>query len=344
MTTTNPDWLASAISGHARRAMPIMTYPGLDLTGGSVGGAVTRAADQFACLAALADRFPSLAILTIMDLSVEAEAFGCPVRFSDDEVPSVTAPILDGNYDPDKIKVPAVGDARTAVYLETVALASAQLSGRPVLGGLIGPISLAVRLRDMTELMIDLMLNPAAVEALLTQITDFLIDYARAFKAAGADGIVMAEPAAGLLSPDQCEQFSSAFIRRIADAVQDDHFSLILHNCGHTTNLVGSMLGTGARGFHFGNAVDLAAILPQVPAHIPVFGNIDPSGVFRSGTPEAVHAATLALLRRTASFPNHILSSGCDIPPGTPVANIDAFFKALVDHGSEADSVGTQHG
>ena len=45
--------------------------------------------------------------------------------------------------------------------------------------------------------------------------------------------------------------------------------------------------------------------------------------------PATVKEATLQLLEATRAYPNFILSSGCDIPPYTPSANIDAFYAAL---------------
>ena len=69
-------------------------------------------------------------------------------------------------------------------------------------------------------------------------------------------------------------------------------------------------------------------ILTRVPSDTLVMGNIDPVGVLRMGSTDAVRAATLDLLSRSKSYPNFLLSSGCDIPPLTPWENIDAFFAA----------------
>ncbi|HET6437687.1 MAG TPA: hypothetical protein VFG59_06485, partial [Anaeromyxobacter sp.] len=63
----------------------------------------------------------------------------------------------------------------------------------------------------------------------------------------------MAEPAAGLLSAEQCDEFSSAYVRGVVEAVQDSSFLFVLHNCGHRGHVTSSMVSTGARGLHFGN-------------------------------------------------------------------------------------------
>ena len=178
----------------------------------------------------------------------------------------------------------------------------------------------------MTEIMIQMMLEPEMVHIVLEKCTQFLIEYSKAFKAVGANGIIIAEPAAGLLSPEMCTSFSSIYVKKIVDAVQDENFIIMLHNCGNTVKLVPSLLSAGAKALHFGNAVDMADIMPQIPDHILALGNIDPARVFKNGTVEEMKEAVNTLLLKTASYKNFILSSGCDVPPGSPLDNVNAFY------------------
>jgi uroporphyrinogen decarboxylase len=99
------------------------------------------------------------------------------------------------------------------------------------------------------------------------------------------------------------------------------------------------MLGTGAAGFHFGNAVDMCEILPQVPQNRVVFGNLDPAGVIKNSSPEIIKAKTKELLTRTSPYNNFVISSGCDIPPGTSIENIDAFFEAIAEYNKAGSSI-----
>jgi uroporphyrinogen decarboxylase len=92
------------------------------------------------------------------------------------------------------------------------------------------------------------------------------------------------------------------------------------------------MISTGARGLHFGNRVDMKEVLTEVPSNIIVFGNLDPVGVFKSSTPAQVAGETRKLLELTRDFPNFVLSSGCDIPPGVSLDNINAFYDTLKEY------------
>ena len=58
-------------------------------------------------------------------------------------------------------------------------------------------------------------------------------------------------------------------------------------------------------------------------------GNLDPAGVFCQLAPAEVTARAADLLSRTAAHRNYVLSSGCDVPAGAPLANLDAFYAAV---------------
>jgi uroporphyrinogen decarboxylase len=312
-----------------RLALPITTYPGLALTGATVRAAVNDPQVQFDAVAALHERYPTPFALSAMDLSAEAEAFGCTLHISDNEIPSVTGRLVTNLEQARKLQVPQPGDRRTAVYLETVRRLK-QLPSRPlVLGGCIGPFSLASRLVGVSEALELTLAEPDLIQVVLEKSAEFLAAYARAFKAAGADGLIMAEPAAGLLSPRSLSTHSSVYVKRIAAAVEDGHFALILHNCAARLLHLPAILETGLNSFHFGAPMDLPAALGKVSPDVVLCGNLDPAGVFCQLAPAEVTARTADLLARTAAHRNYVLSSGCDVPAGAPLASLDAFYAAM---------------
>ena len=328
------EWAAGIISGKDRQVLPIMTYPGLYFTGKTIPDLVTNGEEHYKCIKALADHYPAVASVSVMDLSLESQAFGANIIVSDDDVPTIKERLLKDNEAIKTLQVPKVGAGRTGEYIKAATLASKNITNKPVFAGMIGPYSLSGRLFDISEFMVNVMIEPDASHELLKKATAFLKEYAKAYKDAGCNGVVIAEPAAGLLSYETCHEFSSRYVKEIVDYVQDENFLVILHNCGKTVELVPSMLSTGAAGFHFGNAVDMMDILPQIPADHFACGNIDPSGVFRGGNPASIKATVKELLNKTKSIKNFVLSSGCDVPPKTPKENVDAFYEALKEYNS----------
>jgi len=324
------NWVESLKGTQPKKPIPVLSFPCVSLLGITVRELISDSALQAKGMKLVADRTDAAASVSFMDLSVEAECFGATVSVSDDEVPTVKGRIINDMDEAQALEVPAIESGRTQIYIDAIKKASEIITDRPVLAGMIGPFSLAARLLDVSEIMMDCYDDPDMVHLVMEKVTDFLIEYAKAYKAVGANGIVMAEPVAGLLSPSLEEEFSSPYVKKIAEAIQDDEFVLIYHNCGdNVPKMLDSILSTGCAAYHFGNAVDMEKdIISQVPADTVVMGNIDPAGVLRMGTPESVREATISLMEKCCKYENFVLSSGCDMPPMTPWKNIDAFFAA----------------
>ena len=140
--------------------------------------------------------------------------------------------------------------------------------------------------------------------------------------------MVLAEPLAGLISPDQEREFSAPYVRRIVRAVQEESFPVIYHNCGNYAYLMtDSIRENGCMAYHFGDSVDLKQMLDRMGPDRLILGNISPSAQFRNGTPETMVRSVRELLGTCGSYANFIPSSGCDVPPGSPWENIEAFFE-----------------
>lgn len=323
-------WLEEMKKAPVKKALPVLSFPAIQLMGITVNELISDSSLQAKGMKLIADRVDAAASVSLMDLSLEAECFGSTIRYSDDEVPTVIGSIVSTEEEAEALKVPEIGAGRTSIYIEAIEKACKLITDRPVFAGIIGPFSLAGRLLDVTEAMIYCYEEPDMVHTLLEKVTEFLIKYAKAYKAVGAHGIVMAEPLAGLLSPALAEEFSSEYVKKVVDAVQDDKFLVIYHNCGNSTiQTIDSILSTGSAAYHFGNAISMAEMMTHIPADTLAMGNVDPAGEFRNGTPESIREATLGVMNACCKYPNFVISSGCDIPPLSKWENIDAFFATV---------------
>ena len=313
-----------------KRALPILSFPAAQKLGVSVETLVRSADLQARAMMLVARETPTLSAVSLMDLSMEAEAFGAQVRFAENEVPAIMGQLVSDEDEANALEVPDLTAGRAMLCVEAVRKAKAAITDKPLLAGMIGPYSLAGRLCDVTEIMYLCFDEPKTVHIVLDKAAQYLIRYGQAMKEAGADGILMAEPLAGILSPDMAAEFSIPYVKRIIDALQTEDFAVIYHNCG---NAVPAMLeeiySQGAAAYHFGNAVDMAQILQRTPENVLVMGNIDPAGQFANGTEETITAATRALMAACGGYANFLPSSGCDIPAHAKWENIRAFFRAV---------------
>ena len=322
-------WINSILTSEKRIALPFMTHPGIEIIGKSVKEAVSDGQVHFQAIKAVSEHFDTTACTVIMDLTVEAEAFGAEIKLPDNEVPTVLGRLVSDAAAIEALEVPGLDKGRVPAYLLASKLAAEYFTDKPVFSGCIGPYSLAGRLYDMSEIMVAIYIEPESMQLLLSKCTEFLINYCKALKATGTQGVIISEPAAGLLSGDDCMTYSSFYVKQIVEAVQDDSFTVILHNCGNTGQCTDAMVASGARALHFGNAIDITEVLEQCPKDVVVMGNLNPVGVFKQGSVESVKEETLQLLQKTAGHKNFVISSGCDLPPFVPEANIRAFLDTV---------------
>ena len=323
-------WVDEMIASKDKKAMPVLSFPSIQRLNVTVEEIVKNSDKQAEGIKIIADSFDTAAAVSYMDLSVEAEAFGSTIRYSRDEVPTVIGSIISSMEEAEALKVPEVGAGRTGSNVEAMKKARAMVTDRPLFTGIIGPFSLAGRLMDVSEAMIYCYDEPEMVHEVLGKVTEFLISYCRAFKDTGVDGVVVAEPLAGLLSGDLAEEFSAEYVKKLVSAVQDEEFLIVYHNCGNSTvRTIDTIINNGCRMFHFGNAIDMKEMMSHIPADCIAMGNVDPATEFRNGTPESVYAATEKLLKDCGGYDNFVISSGCDIPAKTPLENIDKFFEVI---------------
>ncbi|MBR3767371.1 MAG: uroporphyrinogen decarboxylase family protein [Clostridia bacterium] len=322
---------AKALLKNKQKTVPILSFPSASLMGISVKELISSSENLYMGMKTIKEKCPIGAGLNMMDLSVEAEAFGAKVRFYEKEIPAVEKGIIESVSEAEQITVPKVGAGRTALYIESVRKAKENIKDIPVFAGVIGPYSLAGRLFDMTELMMECYDSPDEVKILLSKASLFLKEYINAFKEAGADGIIMAEPAAGLLSPALNREFSLPFVKEIFDDVNQDDFLICYHNCGNAANDMLTDISTlNADIFHFGNAIDLKKALDTIPSDKIVMGNIDPV-MFLRGKPEDIENEVERLHRLYSGYDNFMISTGCDVPPEASWENIEAYFNKVTE-------------
>lgn len=322
-------WAAELLAAPIKKPLPVLSFPAIQMMDITVKELISSSDLQAKGMKLVSERVDAAASVSLMDLSLEAECFGSTIRFSDDEVPTVIGSVVSSEEEAEALKVPEIGAGRTAIYIEAIEKAVKLIEDRPVLAGVIGPFSLAGRLMDVSEAMIYCYDEPDMVHTVLEKVTQFIIKYILEYKRVGANGVVVAEPLAGLLSPSLAEEFSADYMKKIVDAVQDEEFIVVYHNCGNCTiQQIDSIVNIGAPILHFGNAINMEEMMSHIPANVMAAGNVDPASQFRNGTVESIKESTKATMEACCKYPNFIISSGCDIPPMSKWENIEAFFEA----------------
>lgn len=323
-------WVNNLFVNDKKKSLPILSFPGIQLMNKNVNELVNDGKLQAQCMKVIADRYKNmLASLSLMDLSVEAEAFGSQIRYEKNEVPTVIGSIVNNLEEAKNLKIPEVGEGRTKECINAIKYATDLIKDRPIFAGVIGPFSLAGRLMDMTEIMIKCYVEPDTVKIVLNKVTKFIIEYIKKLKQSGANGVVIAEPAAGLLSPELIAEFSNPYIKEIKKATEEEDFLLIYHNCGNVNQLIDEILKLDFRVIHVGDTANIGELLKKVPQNVILMGNISPAEYFKEENIEKIINRTKNLLEKFHKYNNYKISSGCDIPPTSSLKNIDAYFNVI---------------
>ena len=105
-------WVAQQISCPEKQAIPILSFPCVQLLDVSVKELTSDSTLQAKGMSAIADRVAAGAAVSFMDLSVEAECFGSAIRILDGEVPTVVGAIISTPEEADDLVIPEIGSGR----------------------------------------------------------------------------------------------------------------------------------------------------------------------------------------------------------------------------------------
>ena len=95
-------WVDEMLEAEHKKGMPVLSFPAIQKMGITVKELIMSSDLQAQAMKLVADAAPDAAAsLSMMDLSLEAEAFGSKIRFSDMEVPTVIGSIVEDEDEAD---------------------------------------------------------------------------------------------------------------------------------------------------------------------------------------------------------------------------------------------------
>lgn len=265
------------------------------------------------------------------DVALDSTAFGVRTgRDAIDRPPSVMEPIVRSLADVERLGIPDPRrDGRPPVVLEALRTLRGMGLSIPIFSGVIAPFMLAGQMRGEQDAIMDIMLQPELMKALLAKCAQWGAVYAAAQVDAGADVIVLVDATASgtILSPEQYEEFAQPFQRTVVEAAHARGVPVILHICGDTSMNFELMLATGADGISVDQCMDMRWVKEQTAGRCAAVGNVSPTTTLLFHSPEMVRRECQEILEAGTD----ILAPGCGIAPRTPLANMAAMASAVRD-------------
>ena len=315
-----------------RLIAPLVGFPGLNLTGGTIKLAQQNYGEHFKVLKAIADTFEPDVIFPLMDLSVEANALGRYTVFPKGE----SATVVRDHFHFDELvnaqKINIAFDTRLNGYVETMKMMSVGLPSSIMRGAYVtGPYTLAALLMGADEAAIATVMRNDELHQLCDFTTSKIQDYVRLLIVSGAQLICVLEPSAVMLGPEQFEQFSGQYVRRICNSCDNAGIATVYHICGNSMHLVEKMAESGVDALSLDSpdaGINLPAAAKRTPQNVVIIGNVSPIGSILKGKPGDVENDVKQLLTAMKPYSNFVLSTGCDLPQEVPAENINAFMQA----------------
>jgi uroporphyrinogen decarboxylase len=270
-----------------------------------------------------------------MGVTGEAEALGAAIQQPPDGAPLLRQSLLAdlGNLSHLRTLDPTVGGRMPMFYEAVERTVSATRGETYVLATLRGPLLAASQLRGVQEILMDLLDQPDEAERILEFTQETALRLGRWLLGSGAHGLVLGEATCSpnFISPRFYRQFVLPRHRELVRGLKAAGWQAVgLHICGDTTPIIEDIVSTGVDFLDIDYQVPAARAIGLARNRIALRGNLDPSADFRFGQPAEIQAKTQTLLQDVQGA-RWIMSSGCDIPPGTPAENMAAFAAATTE-------------
>ncbi|MCR6545133.1 MtaA/CmuA family methyltransferase [Dehalobacterium formicoaceticum] len=264
--------------------------------------------------------------------TIESEAMGCTLKDGGKTgVPSIDAHPYQVNDTP-----PSLDNFVEKGRIRTVAKALKSLKEKvgdevAVLGGVVGPFSVATNLLGLMNIMMAAVMEPEKLEPWLKVAKSASEIYGKELIAAGADGIVIEDMMSSMdmISPQIYHDISNPHLKNLVDSLGG--IPTILHICGKINPLVEDMITSGVSAFSVDTKVDIKDIKEKIAKSgrtVTVVGGIDAvNTLFYGKETEPVKEEA----KKSLEAGYDLLAPSCSIPPATPTDKLLAMVEVAAD-------------
>jgi len=241
-------------------------------------------------------RFDLDAAILFSDILTIPDAMGLGLSFAEGEGPKFAHPVRT-HADIAKLAVPDM-DAKLRYVMDAVRLIRRELDGSvPLIGFSGSPWTLACYMIEgggsdnFARIKAMALSDPQALHRLLEVVTDSVIAYLSAQRAAGAQALQVFDTWGGVLAPHMYREFSLRYLARIAAELPRgegaDKTPLILFGKGNAPYLE-ELAATGTDGLGVDWTVSLEDARRRTGGRVALQGNLDPVTLYAS--PDALRA------------------------------------------------------
>ncbi|MEO6386942.1 MAG: uroporphyrinogen decarboxylase [Croceibacterium sp.] len=275
-------------------------------------------------------RFGFDGAILFSDILVIPHALGQDLTFTAGEGPQLSPPLVDQMLQ----SLEPAHNRLDPVY-ETVRQVRRQLGDETTLLGFAGsPWTVATYMiagegsRDQQAARLMAYRDPGALQAIVDAIVTLTVEYLGGQIEAGAEAVQLFDSWAGSLAPREFERWVIAPNAAIVAALKQRYpdTPVIGFPKGSGAKLPAYVRETGVDAVGLDETIDPAWAARELPAGLPVQGNLDPI-LLLAGGPELGHAAR-RILDALADRP-HIFNLGHGIDKETPIPHVEQLLRTV---------------
>lgn len=263
--------------------------------------------------------------------STLAEAMGTTMAFPEDDAPQVARPLIASRADLSRlVPLDPARAGRLPVYLEAVKRCVETIGDEvfvvPVIGG---PFTTAAALRGTETFVREVLTDPDLVRTLLAATTQAVKTLVTAYAKLGAVPVCVEPIATGsMISERHFREFALPPLKEVYAHIHAQGLPGVLHICGRTRRVIQAMADSGADVLTVDD-IDMAEAKRLVGDRVCLMGNVSPADGMLKGTPATIQALVADVVAKAGDSPRGlIVATGCEVPLGTPPANMQAFLES----------------
>ncbi len=260
-------------------------------------------------------------------MTVEAEAMGATVSLGKKSVePHVTGYVFDAIEDYRRVRPMDLESGRCKTVLDAIRILKRKGDDVPIVGNLVGPISVASSVMEPTNYYKMLRKQPQLSHEYMEFVTGELIRFGGAEIEAGADVIAIADPSGTgeILGPKLFDEYAVCYIEKLQRALQEAGAQTIVHICGQMRSVYRQVGKIGSNALSFDAVVPIKEAKRELPGHA-IMGNVSTFAI-ELGDAEKVSRIT----ERCLSGGTDIVSPACGLGMGSPAKNVRAMLSTVL--------------
>jgi len=276
------------------------------------------------------EHFDTDMVSLISDPYRETSAFGAGIEFIDEGVPRCLGNIVSTLDDVKNLPDPDVFQCeRTRDRIKGAEYFQQLLKGTvPVSGWVEGPLAEACDLAGVSEMLIQLMMDPDFSNFIMDKCMVTAKNFAKAQIEAGCDLIGIGDAICSQIDKDTYDQYVKQRHAELISFIHACGASVKLHICGNTTHLLESFRDLNADIIDVDWQVDIQQARTLLGNEVVIGGNINPVLVQNKSANE-VYTMSKILVDKFKDQ-KYLLAAGCEITVLTPPENLMAMRKASI--------------